>query len=466
MSWHLTIYSFYDNIKGDLKYAGLLIFCTLLSLVLRRFATAEFRVRFDGIIGLLINIYVSGWTVLYSLLCVAAHLVLYQLVKDPRHMAKISFFGTFTYLGFLRIIHWFGLPKLEFITNAIQLIMTLRVVGLSYEISDSRLKLVDDLKKVEDPSPFQAFNYLYSYTGLFTGPYYTYRTYVDAYDQRFHAQSPHVLDLVKGRLTTLSWSLPILILMNIIAPVQILKTEESGDYNIIVLFILSALLFVYLRMRIYSAWMVAESICIISGIGVYDHSYHSKPGLGPTKMPEIGETAHGFDANTVDNLDIPHVENSDGFRSGMRAWNRTVQFWLAHFVYKRAPRSIRLPWTMFVSAFWHGVHPGYFLSFLTIPLCTAAEDVMFKRFPVEDGKRNEIFDRVWRFIRMRGFEMMACGFLLLTWTDTIRLWKNQFFYLHVIMIGILIFDKVHPRKHPEKHHEGHKHHEHHDKKVE
>jgi hypothetical protein len=55
-------------------------------------------------------------------------------------------------------------------------------------------------------------------------------------------------------------------------------------------------------------------------------------------------------------LDIPRVEYSDGFRSGilfifailitiywgMRAWNRTVQFWLANFVYRRTRRVIRL----------------------------------------------------------------------------------------------------------------------------
>lgn len=42
----------------------------------------------------------------------------------------------------------------------------------------------------------------------------------------------------------------------------------------------------------------------------------------------------------------------------------------------------RMPYTMFVSAFWHGIHPGYFLSFLTIPLCTAAEDALFKAVPL------------------------------------------------------------------------------------
>ena len=48
-----------------------------------------------------------------------------------------------------------------------------------------------------------------------------------------------------------------------------------------------------------------------------------------------------FDSETINNLNIPNVEHSDGFRSGIRAWNRTVQFWLANFVYRRSSRSIR-----------------------------------------------------------------------------------------------------------------------------
>lgn len=48
----------------------------------------------------------------------------------------------------------------------------------------------------------------------------------------------------------------------------------------------------------------------------------------------------------------------------------------------------------------------------------------------------------WSFIRTRGFEMMACGFLLLTWSDTIRLWSNQYFYFHVIMVATIIASKV------------------------
>lgn len=88
--------------------------------------------------------------------------------------------------------------------------------------------------------------------------------------------------------------------------------------------------------------MLSESICIAAGIGVYPKRLCPRTGYGP-KVYDLEEKLEDCDCNaeTINNLDIPHIEYSDGFRSGMRAWNRTVQFWLANFVYKRSNKMIR-----------------------------------------------------------------------------------------------------------------------------
>jgi hypothetical protein len=40
----------------------------------------------------------------------------------------------------------------------------------------------------------------------------------------------------------------------------------------------------------------------------------------------------------------------------------------------------RVAITMSVSAFWHGIHPGYYLSFMLVPVIVYAEDLMIARF--------------------------------------------------------------------------------------
>uniref|UniRef100_A0A7E4UX34 Lysophospholipid acyltransferase 7 n=1 Tax=Panagrellus redivivus TaxID=6233 RepID=A0A7E4UX34_PANRE len=335
--------------------------------------------------------------------------------------------------------------------------MFLQLIGLTYEIADAREALTASKKEDKDvtaggnskprrfitePTTYEAFTYLYSFTGLFTGPYYTYQTYVDALNSE-HLRTISISGLVTPKLQTLAWSFPLLILFYALGPLEILKTEVINEYSFLTLIVLCALAFIYLRMRIYTAWMIAESICIASGIGIYPKHAKASPGAGPRDLDalktENGKIDIEYDAETINNLDIPHVESSDGFRSGMRAWNMTVQFWLANFVYKRTRRSIRMPYTMFISAFWHGIHPGYFLSFLTIPLCTAAEDILFSAVKpsAATGKRSYYFELTWRFIRMRGFELMASGFLLLTWTDTVRFWNAVYWWLHLAMVAVV-----------------------------
>ena len=116
--------------------------------------------------------------------------------------------------------------------------MTLRVIGLSYEIYDSKeaqrrvLEKKDDDETKKDatrrfiivPSTWEAFNYCYSFIGLFTGPYYTYQTYYDAMHSE-HLQKISVRSLIVVKLKTLSWTLPTLIGFYILGPVEVSSTS-------------------------------------------------------------------------------------------------------------------------------------------------------------------------------------------------------------------------------------------------
>ena len=55
---------------------------------------------------------------------------------------------------------------------------------------------------------------------------------------------------------------------------------------------------------------------------------------------------------------------------------------------------------------------------------------------------------------MRGFEAMACGFLLLTWSDTVRLWRGTYFWLHTLMLTILALSVAGVIKSPHKRGDG------------
>ena len=91
---------------------------------------------------------------------------------------------------------------------------------------------------------------------------------------------------------------------------------------------------------------------------------------------------------------------------------------------------------MLVSAYWHGVHLGYYLSFMTIPLCTYVEDLLF-------AGKNEVRLKTpwvrfaWWLIRTKGFEYMSCGFLLLSFNSTLLYWSSIGYFLHTAMIALI-----------------------------
>jgi len=58
---------------------------------------------------------------------------------------------------------------------------------------------------------------------------------------------------------------------------------------------------------------------------------------------DAASSSHGdtddveYNFDTVHNLDLYGCEMAPTVREGMRAWNMTVQYWLATYVYKRVP---------------------------------------------------------------------------------------------------------------------------------
>ena len=92
---------------------------------------------------------------------------------------------------------------------------------------------------------------------------------------------------------------------------------------------------------------------------------------------------------------------------------------------------------MAVSAYWHGIHPGYYLSFMTIPLMLLAEDLMKAAFRTEQNRH--IYDWANWFFRLRFTEYLSMGFLLLGGGATLRYWQSTYFIAHVftfLFIGI------------------------------
>ncbi|KAI1885869.1 hypothetical protein AGOR_G00208210 [Albula goreensis] len=405
------------------------------------------------LLGLSISLATCRIHTLHSLITV---LGTWAIIKFSwRSAPSLSLVWTFLYLLFFRLATLFGLPPPTPFANAVQLLLTLKMVSLANEVQSYHLMKKEDVSSFtkssvigglsQEPSLYDIISYSYCYIGLMTGPFFRYQTYVDWLQQPNPSSLPgHVPCLHRLKLVPVYGAL--FLYINSYFPLAYVRTEEFLDHQFFFrLFYMTAVFFVF-RMRFYAAWCSAEAGCISAGLGCYPEGAMSKPGGGPTvQYSPDPDTPVVYDFKTIQNIDCYNTDFCVKVRHGMRYWNMSVQWWLHHYVYANAPfkaYTLRAAWTMFISAYWHGLHAGYYLSFLTIPLCIGAETALEGTVRAKLGPMGQnIFDWVHWFLKMRAYDYMCMGFVLLSFGDTINYWTSIYFSIHVIALGCILLGK-------------------------
>ena len=80
---------------------------------------------------------------------------------------------------------------------------------------------------------------------------------------------------------------------------------------------------------------VGNSEQVANVVSTCDNAGNSERVADVVISCENDEVEYNFD--TVHNLDLYGCELAPTVREGMRAWNMTVQYWLATYIYKRVP---------------------------------------------------------------------------------------------------------------------------------
>ncbi|XP_074872113.1 membrane-bound acylglycerophosphatidylinositol O-acyltransferase MBOAT7 [Carettochelys insculpta] len=444
-------------------YLAVLLLCIPIGFLFKR-GGHEVKQYGGAAVGLLLTLllcHVHTWHSLVTILGTWVILCLY-----PRSCHYLTLGWTFSYLLFFRTVTFFGLPAPTPFSNAVQLLLTLKMVGLANEVQElSQAKKQDVASFSKSPAVGlipsvpglgQILCYGYCYVGLLTGPFYRYRTYLDWLQQLDSWAIPSWRPLVvRARLAPVFGLL--FLAVSQLFPLAYVQSEAfAGRALPFRLFYMVPIFFAF-RMRFYVAWLCAECTCIAAGFGAYPTAARARPGGGPTVLcPRAEEGAPGavpveYDYETIKNIDPYGTDFCVRVRDGMRYWNMTVQWWLAQYIYKSAPfRSyvMRSAWTMLISAYWHGLHPGYYLSFLTIPLCLAAEGAMEaglrRRWGAGPGAGAERSWGAWVhwFLKMRAYDYMCMGFVLLELGHTLRYWRAVYFCVHAGALALLLLGRA------------------------
>jgi len=413
------------------------------------------RKRLSTLLGLVIASLVSGWHILHLLIQAAGNMLILKILS-PRSCHLVSLAWCFTYLMFFRLSSSIGLPSPPPHTNAVIMILTLKLVGLAFEVHDSdkekkeaaaqmemdeNLGGRDDQKKNQFssvPTLEDQFHYGFNHVGLITGPYYRFSTWRGITNDSWN---PAVVPR-PGLCSSAAWAraarVPAYVMAFLISgylfPMSNAGNAEwHSEHGVFYKILYMVPIFFNFRMRIYAGFTLSEVSCIMAGLGAYPASSKPRPGQGPTITPVNYSEGEEVNFETVHNIDEWGSDFVPSMREALRCWNMTVQHWLVLVVYKRFPvKSLRTTMVMVVSSVWHGVHPGYYLGLGSVPLCLAVEDLWRAKIRARLGEDAQYwYDWVAWCVRMRWFDYLGMAFLLLRIDTIMMYWTSVFFVGHL-----------------------------------
>lgn len=451
--------------QDDIVYLVLLGSCIGFGHFYRKFKDPEEKKLLGTGFGVIVVLSVSGLHALHMLFCylVSSIIIIYSNRKSC-HLVSFAFM--FGYLFFFRSVTYLGYDAPPGHTNMIQMILTLKLVGLAFEVNaaytksqgisqskkDDNSAAVEPLTENEEAllklDLLNVFHYSFNYVGVLTGPYFTYKTFRDALYLPFSSKAD-CIGVTVEKLKVIPLYAGLFLLISYIWPLSYATSIEFYEERSFVyrLMYVWPTFFIF-RMRIYTGILLSECVCTMAGFGAYPKVCASKSGHGPTK--ECTEMLsnpddHEYDFETVRNIDVINTEKCFTFREAMKYWNMCVQYWMAMYVYKRFPsKKYRTLATLAVSAIWHGVYAGYYFCICGAPFYLPIEDLYVKLF-IKDatGTKLKVLNAICWVSKFFAFSYMGIAFLLLT-IDKIWFYYGSVYHFAYIFwivlygVGVLI----------------------------
>lgn len=273
-----------------------------------------------------------------------------------------------------------------------QMVLTMKLTSFAYNLFDGtadykrvfpekpyedkkKAKLYGDRKRfaiTKLPNIIEYFGYVYCFSCILAGPTFEYKQYEATIDGSAYKKPAELKDDAKKEKIP-SRIVPALqrLFMGVLCLVLYLQVNArfkvSHHCDPVYLaehapiwprFLHLCIAMFGDRLKFYFAWKVAEGACVMAGFGFegYDKEGKVKGWKG------------------VENIDILGFELATNLQSISRNWNKGTQGWLERYTYNRTGRSLVA--TYVISALWHGLYPGFFMMFLTMPLMTNCERII------------------------------------------------------------------------------------------
>lgn len=241
------------------------------------------------------------------------------------------------------------------------MLLTQRVTSVSMDLQEKQLVPAFTASPGRKPrlSLLPLLSYVLSFTTLLGGPLTSYSRFVAQMEEleRVCPPAPCSVVFLKALQVLLLQSLRSgLVLYLRLQPYD--PSSSSALHGLLWLWALG----LALRIQYYCHWRLSECLNNAAGFGY---------GAGPA-------ADSGPDWSRLSDGDFWSIEASSCMSEFSRRWNATTASWLRRLVYRRC-RRCPLLLTFSFSVWWHGLHPGQGVGFMTWAATVKADQLIHRR---------------------------------------------------------------------------------------
>mmetsp|Transcript_36493 Transcript_36493/g.88082 ORF Transcript_36493/g.88082 Transcript_36493/m.88082 type:complete len:515 (-) Transcript_36493:1059-2603(-) len=361
--------------------------CYPLGMVMAQIPYGTMRHIFSFLLGaFLLQFTIGAQWVHHMISSLVAYAMIMVLPRKTLKMILPTFAMVYLTLGHLhrQYVNYLGWD-LDFTGS--QMVLTMKLYMIAYNLFDGEqlAKGAEDraakkcapyaLKDV--PNILEFLGYTFCFSNLLAGPATEYSVYLRAIDGSVFKTADGKTKMPSNLWPTLRPLLTSLLCLGLHLYLgslyPIMDTEDPQNNTPFILqegFLSRPFLLRFLhcwlgllavRQKYYFGWKNAEGAQNVwyAGFDGWDEKGQSK----------------GWD--TSSNVDILGFEFAADVQNMSKNWNKKTSFWLTRYVYMRTGGNLMAVY--FMSAFWHGFYPGYYMFFLAVPLPTVVDRMAKKK---------------------------------------------------------------------------------------
>ncbi|GFO12578.1 membrane-bound o-acyltransferase domain-containing protein 2 [Plakobranchus ocellatus] len=416
-----------------------------------------------GITFLLFMIGKSTWVVLLQvLLC-------YVIMKyfPQRHMQLIVFFLALGYMLILYVVRFMKNTDMLCYDETFPLMVTTqKVTTLAFGLSDWHLmqkgkKMGTERQKWavrKMPGLLEYLAFTLSFQGVLAGPfchYNLYRAFIEGNTKaRLSEETEHPVRYEDDPSTCLrtvmtkvfavafwtcmtGWVKPLYPETLNADPAFI--ASHGFLFRVVYLYVSTFLN----RCKYFVTWILADAVYNASGLGYKgkDESSNSDAVYNASGLGYEGKDENGKPRWTgMTNVFVIKLETASSLKIYLDNWNIMTTHWLRHVCYTRAPFMNTLL-TFILSALWHGIHAGYYITFIAAAFFVlAARKMRATVRPMFQGSRwsRVVYDMMTTLATHLSMPFLVFSFLI---HDLQAIWqfhKSFYFAVYIIVLSICI----------------------------